>query len=223
MKNIFSELKAAFEFWPQVMKRAWFWLIVSSFFQLLITASQKYFMEKDLNALAISWGLFVIGSTMIVSTVGMLIVNQIVNDVENKKHTPLTDAVSINFKFAMIESLRALWPITKKSLLFIIPGLIEVMRLYWIPFIVQFVPEYREGKIDALEASRAFVKGRFWRAFGLLLFTFVLGILPHLGLGEGDLLDRPMRLAIYIFASIALELYGDILIYRFYMRNRGEL
>jgi hypothetical protein len=216
-KALKQELQISLEIWPKVVRRAWVWILLSLIFNLMMIVLGQLF-PKDESLLFFSGVLLIFSLTLLYSTLGVIIVNQVASDVEKKEKTPLLSSLQTNFKFAMIESLRALAPIMVRWLLLIIPGIIESVRLYWLIYVVQFDEGYKKGEVDALERSRALVKGRVLKAMGVLLFVFALGMLPRLMGREDMLLTSPLRLAAVIFASVSLEVFGDIVLYRYYLR-----
>jgi hypothetical protein len=173
-KAIKQELQISLEIWPKVVRRAWVWIFLSLIFNLMMIVLGQLF-PKDESLLFFSGVLLIFSLTLLYSTLGVIIVNQVASDVEKKEKTPLLSSLQTNFKFAMIESLRALAPIMVRWLLLIIPGIIESVRLYWLIYVVQFDEGYKKGEVDALERSRALVKGRVLKAMGVLLFVFALG------------------------------------------------
>lgn len=74
-------------------------------------------------------------------------------------------------KQIFIETLRAWGKVLLWSLLFIIPGIWKYLELCLVPFVVTSSEAYAEGKLDALQASRA-VFLRHWRKILGILFVF---------------------------------------------------
>jgi len=67
-----------------------------------------------------------------------------------------------------IESLRVVGKMAVGFLLLVIPFFTQMIRLYFVPYVVQLDPRYDAGEIDALEESSKLVKGRFWVVVALL-------------------------------------------------------
>lgn len=212
-------MKKSFELWPGVFKRVWAWVLFSAIFQMVLTLFVQQIEFKE-SVLFFSWGVLFFALSLLISIVGNILINQAAWDQEHKKLTPLIESLNKNFKYMTIESMRAFWPIILRTLLLVIPGIIETVRLYWLIYVVQFDSAYNQGKVDALEQSRKFVKGRFLKSAGLLLFVFILSILPRVFGSEGELLHSPLKLGLAVFTSISFEIYGDLLLYRFYMNNK---
>lgn len=74
-----------------------------------------------------------------------------------------------------IESFRSWGKIILWSLLFILPGIWKFIEYSLVPFIVTSMPEYDEGKVDALEASAKLVK-KHWLKVTCILVLFHLFI-----------------------------------------------
>lgn len=77
-----------------------------------------------------------------------------------------------------VETLRAWGSILAWGLLFIIPGLIRMVQLVFVPYVVCFQRSYHEGHVDALRSSRAILKRNLWRTLGAMtLFVVVIPML----------------------------------------------
>ena len=57
------------------------------------------------------------------------------------------------YKFLLIEELRSYLPILVKSLLLLIPGMIEALKLYFVSYVVIFDEAYEKGELDALREA----------------------------------------------------------------------
>ncbi len=78
--------------------------------------------------------------------------------------------VTLNdYSQVVIESLRSWGKIISWSLLFIIPGLIQWLRLSFVPFVVLESPAYQRGELDALDTSAKLSRGQLLKIAGLLL------------------------------------------------------
>jgi hypothetical protein len=214
-------LKKSLQIWPRVFQTTLPWIFINLAVQFTLTILQQMLPQRE-TGLMMSWYLFVFGVTLFFSVIGVIIVNQAAWAAENNKIPSMKLALDQNFKFVMIESLRAMLPIIYKFCLFIVPGVIESIRLYWITYVVQFDERYKRGEIDALEESRSLTKGHLWKACFVLIFASSLSILPRLGSGNTKTLSDSFLLAILIFISVILEVFGDIVLYRFYFTLKGQ-
>jgi hypothetical protein len=76
-----------------------------------------------------------------------------------KKHTEL----------GLIESLRAFFQSVLWGFLFILPGLVKMIRYQFVIYVVASSKKYESGQLDALQASENLTKGRFWSLTFLVL------------------------------------------------------
>ncbi len=207
----------ALNLWPQALKRAWPW--IASFIIIEEALSYEIGLLREMDDRFLIFGmLFTLGLQLLLSAVGITIVNGILKDTKNNLRTSVLQTLKDNFKFVLIESTRALLPVMVRLVMFIVPGLIESVRLYFIPYIVQFDPLYKTGQIDALEQSRKLTRGRLVWALGILILTFALSMIPRFGLYSVSLLKTPAVYALMIALSVSLELYGDIVLFCTYER-----
>jgi hypothetical protein len=202
---------------PKTLGRAWPWLTIGLIIEELTSYGTEKLVKMN-DRFMLSGLLLALAVAMLISVAGIIIINQIARETETGKSGGILTSLKINFKYVFIESTRALLPITLKILLFIVPGIVEAIRLYFIPFIVQFEPTYAEGKIDALERSRELVRGHFWQVTGILLLSTVLSILPRLWLGQWGLFASPVFYFIGFVAAIILGLYSYLVLYCVYWR-----
>lgn len=77
----------------------------------------------------------------------------------NKRLRSPLASILRHFKQVFAECLRCVLPILLKTLLFIIPGIIEYIRLAFVAPIVLFSKEYDAGNEDALDSSRKWTFG----------------------------------------------------------------
>ena len=73
-----------------------------------------------------------------------------------------------------IESLRALTRMLLWSLLFLLPGLYQMLKLSFVNFVVLFDPRYEQGQIDALEESGVETRGLKRYLLLLLIGSFAI-------------------------------------------------
>ncbi len=209
------------EIWTQVYRRAWIWVAACAAFDVAM-AFFSHVVPREESFLFVTVLLAIFGVTLIFNTVGVIVVNQVAYDFEQKTSQPLFGSIGKNFNQSMIESLRALSPIVLKSLLLIVPGIVEAIKLYWLVYIVQFDKDYQSGNVDALVRSRELVSGRFFKTVVLLLFVLGLGMFPGL-IEKEDMFSHPLRLAFYVALTVAFEILGDVILYRFYMRVQNGI
>lgn len=150
-------------------------VLASQFF----TYATEYLREigrEDLSYIALiaSLELFF---TLIWSSIWMLAVSALTESLINPQANPrptLSHAMKAHFNQLVIEQIRSIAAILWRAPLFIVPSLIQYVRLAFVPFIVIFDPEYARGERDALEASRALSRGRFWLLWATAIATLVV-------------------------------------------------
>ncbi|MBK9294019.1 MAG: hypothetical protein IPM57_06175 [Oligoflexia bacterium] len=210
--------KKSLDLWPKVFMRVLPWAFIHLLIQTFLTIAQQFIPQKE-SLFMLSWILFVFGVTLFFSVVGVIVINQATHDIITLKKTPLLKSLEDNFKYVMIESFRAFLPVMLKTLLLVIPGIIETVRLYWITYVVQFDEKYKQGQVDALEQSRKLVKGSFIKTALILIFVGFLSMLPRFGSSSST---NVFLLSFIIFISVGLEVFGDIILYHFYWSLREK-
>ncbi len=155
---------------------------------------------------------------LLLSAIGIIIINQVIFNARQGRLSHLIEDLKRNLKYVFIESTRALLPILLKCLLFIVPGVIEGIKLYFVPYVAQFDEEYKKGNVDALDRSRALVQNRFWLVTGMLILSLVLSMVPRLYLETIDFAKAPVFYGLIFIISMGLELYSDILLFMVYVR-----
>jgi hypothetical protein len=93
------------------------------------------------------------------------------------KH-PLS-SIKKHFYQVFLEYIRCVLPILLKTLLLIVPGIIEYLRLAFVGLIVLFDKEYAQGNVDALEASRKWTNGHKVNILIIYLIYFALAIITN--------------------------------------------
>jgi hypothetical protein len=123
-----------------------------------------------------------------------------------------------NLELSILETMRAYGVSILWGFLFIIPGLIKMSYYYLTTFVVLFLPEYAEGKVDALKKSEEISK-HHWVTLNLLvtLFYFIIPIITSTIFDEYTVFDKhPLSAAAYcgleavftlLFHYIVLKLF----------------
>jgi hypothetical protein len=203
--------------WGQVFKRAWGWLVLAMIVEEVTDVGAGFLRKLDERFL-ISGLFLVIGVKLFLEAFMIVIINQLVVDARTGQRTDAIEALRKNLKYVFIESTRAIVPVLLKSILFIVPGVIEAVRLYFVPYVAQFDREYKSGQVDALERSRQLVRGSWWPVAIILLLAFVLTILPSLWLGSIEAFEQPFKYVMVFFLAMVFSLYSDIVVYCMYKR-----
>jgi hypothetical protein len=211
----------AFILWPKVFRRAWPWLIFTSVVAIGFDSVTELLRNLD-DKTAVIIGLCSFIFTLFLEAFSTIIISQIVLDSFEKTHRSLNLAVKNNLKPVFIETTRTILPITFRFLLLIIPGLVEIIRLFFVAYIVQFDPAYKEGKVDALERSRAMVRGRFWSVSFWIILTTLLALAPSFLRKNFSLIHSPGFYFLFILVGMAVEGYVDTLIYLLYVQLSNQ-
>lgn len=123
-----------------------------------------------------------------------------------------------DLNYALIESIRALARMLRWLPLFILPGLIKLVRLSFVPFIVVDDPHYQKGSIDALNRSEELVKRHFWLVLFALLLSTLLPAVPGIVFqGENiSLASTPMASITWSVFEFFTSLLATTFLYSFY-------
>ncbi len=72
-------------------------------------------------------------------------------------------------ELGLIESLRAFFQAVLWGFLFVIPGIVKMIRYQFVIYIVAASKKYEAGDLEALDASEKLTQGRFWSLTSLIL------------------------------------------------------
>jgi hypothetical protein len=140
----------------------------------------------------------------------------------------ISSPVSIFFKTKLnhylIENIRAWGKILTYSLFFLLPGLLQWLKLSFVPLISLFSEDYENGKIDALKASRSLTANIRIRIFLLLmLFSFFLpAISTALFDDHRQLFQDPFSASSVIFIEATLAHLFCTIIYKIYQNQKMQ-
>ncbi len=97
---------------------------------------------------------------LIVSLLVLAIVSIRMNDwIEGLPDSHPFEVLQKEFKPLTIENIRSLARMLLWSLLLLLPGLYQLIKLSFVSFVVLFDPRYRSGAVDALDESGQLTKG----------------------------------------------------------------
>ena len=206
-----------------VFKRAWGWLLFAALLEEFFGWSTMQIL--DMYQVKESVALYAGGANLLFSlgmaSLSVIVLSHMIQDEMKGRrpphHTPMMTALRDNLRDVFIESMRAFLPVILWGLVFIIPGVVVAIRLYFVPFVAQFDQEYKKGAVDALQRSRDLVHGRFWRVTLLLIFIGVLSIVPALLLMGVKLATQPAAFGALLLASMLAELFGGIVMFKMYL------
>jgi hypothetical protein len=109
-----------------------------------------------------------------------------------------------------VESLRTIGSVLLWAALFIVPGVVQMVRLQLVPFVVMFLKPYESGQIDALETSRQMTRGYF---LGLVLLFLLIGlplILSQYWHGQQNILIDPAVSLISWVVSLTFDFFSNL-------------
>src|SRR6185369_5566324 len=98
----------------------------------------------------------------------------------------------------------------------VVPGILESIRLYWVPYVVQFDNDYKQGKLDALVQSRRLSLGKLGIITVYLIITLVLSIVPRLWLDAISGFKQPVLFVVLFLGTMSMELYCNIVLFALY-------
>ena len=217
-----SVWKEALALWFSVVQRGWIWLLFTGILSSFLDFFLEYVKRVD-ERLALVLGIFGFVFGLFIAAFSTIIISQIVKDIKNKRESPLMLALSDNLSPVFIETTRAVVPILLKFLLLVVPGIIEMVRLWFVAYIAQFDDDYKAGKVDALQRSRELVQGRFWEVTWILLLTTALSMVPALWRGGFSLGSQPVFYGLALSVCVFAEAYAETVVYLKYERLDLEL
>lgn len=121
-----------------------------------------------------------------------------------------------------IEFMRVIAKIILWGLLFILPGLYKQIRYYFVPYVVLFLPEYQEDKVDALEVSEWLTKGHGWGIFILVLFLTSAELSLAHWKSTLSLLESPFQLLLTVAVILIYDVFIFSWLYFLYRRLLEE-
>lgn len=216
-------LRRALRLWGPLLQRLWPWLafaigtkeIVTFYFRLVADPQQ----DSDRILVAIALGCLQVGLAILTSVFVMVAAQ----DEIHGRRTDIWKSFKSHFKYLTIEGLRTILPILLRTLLLIIPGLIEYLRLSFVSYVVMLDPEYQAGKADALERSRELVKGHLLYVFLFLLLSAVIEYLGSSALDALMLSRQPVPYALSFVLAVIATAYSNILFFCIYEKLANNL
>lgn len=111
------------------------------------------------------------------------------------------------------------------SLVLIVPGIIKYLQYLFVPFVVATYEPYKKGKVDALEASKAFFKHNWTQAvFALVGFQVVWGALSTLIFDSYRLLwSTPIPAVLITCLEAFIFLLYILVLFRIYSQSLREV
>jgi hypothetical protein len=209
--------KEALFLWAPAFKRGWAWFVFAQFVTVMSSLAASVLQRYNEHYL-IPGVAFLVVADLAMSIFGLVIANQIIDDVKHGRPTNLSVSLRENFKYIFINFARSLLKTLLGVILLVVPGVVILVRLTFVPYIVLFDPEFKLGHVDALKRSEDLVKGRFWKISGILILCFLLSMVPEFWMSAIPIFERPFAFVMVYFLGIVLGLFGDIVIYCVYQK-----
>ncbi len=152
--------------------------------------------------------------SLAVESLFLLIVPKIYHDwLQGRPYAPVWPHVKKHAEPFTIESLRVLGRLVVGLLLLILPFFIRMIQYYFVVFVVQFNSRYEKGELDALDASKQLVQGRWWSTFAVIVGVAIIGAVGSLG----DMAKlSPTQAGIAFLLTLFLRVYTQVILYYFY-------
>ena len=121
----------------------------------------------------------------------------------------------------LIENVRGLAAVLYRAPLLILPAVLELVRLVFVPEVVLLDPDYDAGRVDALTRSRELTRGHWTALIATGLINLALSTLvTEMAQGsiEGWMWLRPHLFLLAVTITFFITLGYEIFLVQFYMR-----
>ncbi|HVK60905.1 MAG TPA: hypothetical protein VM432_05115 [Bdellovibrionales bacterium] len=224
-KVFFSSFRDAFRLLPRVFSDAWLVLLAIHFGRSISSELFSYAAQmiqakgrEDLAGLGLTIGLqfiFEMAWSTIWAFVAIRVTRENMMGPTGVHRSPLKD-----FEHLLIEGIRVMAAILWRMPLLIVPALVEIVRLSFVPHVVLLDPSYERGETDALTKSRSVVRGRFI-ALGLTwILFFVVSSAPALTHGSMSewFWERPLGFVLESLLTLFINLTFEIFLVALFLR-----
>lgn len=122
----------------------------------------------------------------------------------------------------LIEGIRSLSAVIFRIPLLILPAIVEIIRLFFVPHVVILDPAYRTGTVDALKRSRAYVKNAW--ALVVLAYTsvFICTVIVEAFTqgqsGEAWFWSKPFAFTLTTLLTLLLNLVYEVFLVALFLR-----
>ncbi len=125
-----------------------------------------------------------------------------------------------------IESVRAMAAVFYRLPLFIVPGVVEIFRLLFVPHVVLLEPAYERGQIDALKESRQGIRMRWPLVLVVtivyLALTTSIDLLTQSENGAGWFWEAPLAFFISVVLTLAISLVYEVFLVAVFLRRNFD-
>jgi hypothetical protein len=129
---------------------------------------------------------------------------------------PLFSSLGQHLNRLLIEQTRALARVLWWMPALVVPAGVQYVRLSFVPFIVIFDCDYRDGQVDALKKSADLSSGRFWLLLLTVLISFAVpALFEELAQGGngGSILTNPLGVGLAAFLTLFINLVTSLFLY----------
>lgn len=212
-----STLKFSFKKFPLVWGRSWKVMVplvvIFKFTEATLERMANVDGYEDVIVLRVM--LLLLG--LLWTAACVLIIPVYSYDIVKKRPTRLWNHTCVHSNQLIIESLRSFSSALLWSYLLVIPGIVRSIRLYFVPFVVQFDDDYFRGKKDALKESNGIIKGKTWLVIFYLIFLLLLSS-PASILGSFfSSLENPIYFGFISLFVLMTEIISNTALLRFYL------
>ncbi len=226
MKDFIRAFHQANRLFGPVFKRSWGWLVGSTvscelMYQYFTYLNVHYRPPSGVNFPAAIGQIFT--SLIEFLALNMLIPQRVMELDRNEPSRSFLEFARVYAVPLMAESLRALAMTILWTLVFILPGAYKYVRYFLVGYVVVSDPDYKNGKVDALEESNRLVKGITLQLFMLIA---ILGFLEgwQSALRERfSLVEAPLIAIITTVVFFVLNYYANIFLFVLYQTRKITL
>ncbi len=127
-----------------------------------------------------------------------------------------------DFNQLLIEGVRSMAAVLYRLPLAIIPGLVELLRLLFVPHVVLLEPNYQEGRVDALKRSRAAIRQKWFLILIISLMSLFLNSVVDLATqgtqGETYFWQVPHLFLLSSVLTLAINLVYEVYLVALFLR-----
>ncbi len=208
----------------QLIKKIFPWLfiliwITTAIDGLITSTMSEFLLREGTPMLAIlSLGTLALCFSVMAPVISFLLFIYFLKKMNSKEALTFSSFSKYYFKPMTIESLRCLGQVFLWAFLFVIPGLVRAVQLFFVPFIIVFRPDYNEGKIDALKFSTQLANKVFLKLLFLFLIFNVLAPFLFDGLlaESKDLYTNTLTATLLVAIEAIIQIYGLWLMFSLY-------
>ncbi len=122
----------------------------------------------------------------------------------------------------IVEEVRLAGKVLMGFILFLFPGFNRLVEYSWVPFVVLFEDDYREGKIDALVTSKFIARGHFWYLSSILTITSIASYATDYLItgGESSIFANRLPVLAAAVIGILLNLFFKLFYCALYQHSR---